>query len=120
MPEHEDWLLARFLELLEQQQWLLVIAQTPFCNAKGFSPHTLPPQRQDSPVFPKQINMAYILQSSFILYFFNAAGNTFQHGSSSVTRNDFAAAVAEAVALADAALAVDVSPVPVFAAAAVA
>jgi hypothetical protein len=55
-------------------------------------------------VFPKQMNMAYILQSSLILYFFSAAGSTFQQGSSSVTRKDFAAAVAEAVALAEAEL----------------
>ena len=58
--------------------------------------------------------MAYSRQSSLILYFFRAAGKTFQHGSSSVTRKDLAAAVADALALADAALAVDVSPVPVF------
>jgi hypothetical protein len=37
------------------------------------------------------MNRAYIFQSSLILYFFSAAGNTFQHGSSSVTLNDFAA-----------------------------
>jgi hypothetical protein len=36
------------------------------------------------------------------LYFFSAAGKTFQQGSSSVTRKDFAAAVADAVALAEA------------------
>lgn len=61
-------------------------------------------KRDNLPVFPKQMNIAYILQSSFILYFFNAAGRTFQQGSSSVTRKDFAAAVAEAVALAEAEL----------------
>lgn len=50
------------------------------------------------------MNIAYILQSSLILYFFSAAGRTFQQGSSRVTRKDFAAAVAEAVALAEAEL----------------
>ena len=37
------------------------------------------------------MNNAYIFQSSLILYFFRAAGKTFQHGSSRVTRKDFAA-----------------------------
>lgn len=45
------------------------------------------------------MNRAYIFQSSLILYFFSAAGNTFQHGSSSVTRNDFAALCAASFAL---------------------
>ena len=38
-----------------------------------------------SPDSAKQMNNAYTRQSSLILYFFNAAGRTFQHGSSSVT-----------------------------------
>ena len=50
------------------------------------------------PVLPKQMNKAYIFQSSLILYFFNAAGKTFQHGSSRVTRNDFAALFAASLA----------------------
>ncbi len=44
--------------------------------------------------------MAYCRQSSGILYFFSAARRTFQHGSSSVTRNDLAADVASLCALA--------------------
>ncbi len=47
-----------------------------------------------SPVFPKQMNIAYCLQSSIILYFFKAAGKTFQHGSSNVTLKLLAAETA--------------------------
>lgn len=45
------------------------------------------------------MNSAYIFQSSLILYFFSAAGKTFQHGSSKVTRKDFAALCAASFAL---------------------
>jgi len=51
--------------------------------------------------------MAYCCQSSLILYFFKAAGKTFQHGSSNVTlkllyglspsRDEFAMAVLDGV-----------------------
>lgn len=40
------------------------------------------------------MNIAYCLQSSLILYFFKAAGKTFQQGSSSVTLKLLAAAPA--------------------------
>ena len=45
------------------------------------------------------MNNAYIFQSSLILYFFKAAGKTFQHGSSNVTLNDLAALLAASFAL---------------------
>ena len=44
------------------------------------------------------MNNAYTFQSSLILYFLRAAGNTFQHGSSNVTRNDLAALCAASFA----------------------
>jgi lipid-A-disaccharide synthase-like uncharacterized protein len=99
MSEHKDRLLPTLLEFLEQHQWFLVIAQTSFwvfsleyvvCNLRTSHPN--------SPVFPKHMNKAYIFQSSLILYFFSAAGRTFQHGSSRVTRNDFAALLAASLA----------------------
>lgn len=45
------------------------------------------------------MNKAYCFQSSLILYFFNAAGKTFQQGSSSVTRKLLAARLADSFAL---------------------
>lgn len=45
------------------------------------------------------MNNAYSRQSSLILYFFKAAGNTFQQGSSRVTLKDLAALLAASFAL---------------------
>lgn len=46
MAKHEDGFLPRFLQLLEKQQRLLIIAQTPLCQMKeNLSTYAQPPAK---------------------------------------------------------------------------